>query len=103
MRATLGPEVTPLAEGREVPSLGVAYEHDPATVPAITAIGPATWHMRLTAEADAAVATCAALDPDSCLIEKHLKREYRACSAQSLKPTAPAAGGSGAVGLGVLD
>ena len=47
----------------------------------VSAIGPAPWHVGLTPEADAAIAAGPSLDPDSCLIEKHLPREYRAFTA----------------------
>jgi len=70
--------VTSLTESREIPTLRVTDEYDGSTVTSVSAIGPAPGHVSFTAETDAAVTACATFDPDSCLIEKHLAREYRA-------------------------
>ncbi len=60
--AALGLEVRAPAEALQVPERVVAHEHDVATAPAVAAVGAALGHVRLAAEAQAAVAAAAGLD-----------------------------------------
>ncbi len=66
--AALGAEVLGPLEGAEIATGGVADEHHVAPVPAVPPVGPAARHVRLTAEADAAVAAGTALNPDFRLV-----------------------------------
>ena len=63
-RRRAAPEVRAAAEALQVAQRGVADEHDVAAVAAVAAVGAAPGHVRLAAEADAAVAAGAGLDVD---------------------------------------
>ena len=58
-------------EGLQVAQRVVAEQHDVAAVPAVAAVGPALGHVRLAAEAHAAVPAAAGLDEDACLVVQH--------------------------------
>ena len=52
----------------EIAQRVVAHEHDVAAAAAVAAVRPALGHVRLAAEAEAAVAAAAGLDVDACAI-----------------------------------
>jgi len=61
----------PALVGLQVAVGVVADEHDLAAVPAVTAVGPAVGHVRLSAKAQAAVAAAACLNVDASLVVEH--------------------------------
>ena len=61
-------EVRAAAEVLEVAQRVVAHEHDIAAAAAVAAVGAALGHVRLTPEAEAAIAAGAGRDVDACPI-----------------------------------
>src|SRR5207247_2144645 len=58
-------------ERLQVAQRRVADEDDVTAAPAVAAVGPAPWHVRLAPEAHRPVAATAALDVDSRLVVQH--------------------------------
>src|SRR6185312_14267891 len=71
MLAATRAEVPAAAERNQVAALRVTDQHDIAAAAAVTAVGPASRHMRLAPEADRAVAAAATLDVDRRSVEEH--------------------------------
>ena len=69
--AAAGPEVAAAPERREIAARGIADQDHVAAAAAVAAVGPAARHVRLAAEADAAVAAAPTFDVDLRPVEKH--------------------------------
>jgi hypothetical protein len=69
--AAPGPVMGGYAHRCEIAPRRVGGEHDIAAAAAVAAVGTAARHVRLTAEADRAVAAAAALDVDAGLVVEH--------------------------------